>query len=161
LLKFSELPFWFIAALVAAFAPYRIRNGSFRLLSKVQSWSALKWRMSMHIALWICVLLLAYLCYMSHTLLEYLRAIAISASDINRQMIAFINAEGESGKVDDEATRDLSLGYQHLKSWGYLGRRFYSNQASWEAKFKEECDKAEAKRMDALLRGDASAEAET
>jgi hypothetical protein len=30
-----------------------------------------------------------------------------------------------------------------------------------EAKFKEEWDKAEAKRMDALLRGDASGEAET
>jgi hypothetical protein len=58
-------------------------------------------------------------------------------------MLAF--AEGQSGNVEVDATQDLSLGYQHLTSWGYLGRRFYSNQASWEAKFKEECDRAEAK----------------
>jgi hypothetical protein len=115
----------------------------------------------MYIALWISILLLAYLCYMSHLLLEYLRAIAISASDINRQMLAFINGEGKSGKVDEEATRDLKLGYQHLVSWGYLGRRFYSNQASWNAQFEKQQDEAEAKRMDTLFESGATAEPET
>lgn len=108
----------------------------------------------MFVSVWISVLLLAYLCYLLHTAIDQLQSIAVSTSEIDRQMVAFINGGGDGGngvEIEQQAKENLGLNYHHLCWWGYLGRRLYSNQASLNAQFEKRRDEAERRRLGKLL----------
>lgn len=88
-----------------------------------------------YLELLICLMLLIAIYERLYVAVEYLRSIASSTSEVDRQLVAFIHGGYTDGRGAED--HDVELNLKHLDSWGYLGWRVYSNHASWFARNKE------------------------
>jgi hypothetical protein len=83
------------------------------------------------VELLVCILLLGVLCERVQAAIKYLTSIASSVSDINTQLIAFIEGACHPNDLQYDDLSLSLLNRRQLEWWSMFGRRVYQTHSSW------------------------------